>query len=90
MSGVPLWLCSLTHSLLHEQLFAECAHGSGHGSYILLRSDQLCKTLAEQVHQMGGLPGYASRVWLRACSTGTHHQQQNERTVNTRYNQIVL
>lgn len=61
----------------HNHMFAECAHGAGHGAR--KRNELgLCAQLAQRVAQQPDLPEYGRALWMHACQTGASHQATNE------------
>mmetsp|Transcript_21160 Transcript_21160/g.42866 ORF Transcript_21160/g.42866 Transcript_21160/m.42866 type:complete len:131 (-) Transcript_21160:104-496(-) len=61
----------------HNHIFAECAHGAGHGAR--KRNELgLCAKLAQRLAEQPGLPAHARALWMHACQTGASHQASNE------------
>lgn len=66
----------------HAFLYAECAHGTGHGSVRRMQAGKPidCNELAEAAARAPQAPSYASALWRTACERGQVHDRANQQT----------
>ena len=71
----------------HGHMFAECAHGVGHGSFVKAGDSSHCTYPAKELQ---GLPDHYLQLWELSCRSGADHQRLNEMVAGQSGPQHVL